>query len=746
MKEQKKKVIKLLCMVVLLLVIIGLCFPVLFKNLKFGLDLQGGFEVLYKIESIDGSKLTDDMITSTYKTMSKRIDTMGVSEPVISIEGDKVRVQLAGVTDIDAARKILNKAANLTFRDTSDNLLMNSNVLTGGGASVGQDQKGRPAVGLSVKDKDQFYKVTKAVSQMKDNRIVIWLDYEEGTDSFKTEEAKCGTSESSCLSVATVSQGFAGDVIIQGNFTTDEVQTLVDLINSGSLPTKLTEVSSKTVDASFGANSLDKTFIAGVIGIVLIIAFMVLTYHFAGFIAAVGMVIYTFLTCGLFWLVGGVLTLPGIAAVLLGIGMAVDANVINFSRIKDEYRKRNNFQAAYRLGNSNSFGTIIDANTTTLIVAVILFIFGESSIKGFATMLGISIVTTMLIMVFFVRMLLNKFVATGYFDDKLNLFLNITENNLNKQRFLERFDYIKNGKKFVILTIICLLIGCGSLAVNKLNLGIEFKGGSSITINSEKALNEKDIEKDLKDLGYTEASIDKINDNIISMTIEENLTEEKVSETEKYFNEKYDASTDIGVVSNIVKRELIKNAILSLFIAMIGIIIYVSLRFKFSYAVSGVLALFHDTLMVIMIFSLCKLEVSTIFIAAILSIVGYSINNTIVIFDRVKENIKEKNVKNETELREAVNISIQQTVNRAIITTITTLIPVVALIFFGSHEIMNFNLALLIGLIAGGYSSMILAPTIFIQLEKKQIGKKKLKWYEKVDREVEEKKIKGVNS
>ena len=276
MKHKKKGIFKnLLIVIILIAITLGLA-PTVFSNLKFGLDLQGGFEVLYEVETVDGTDLNSDIMNNTYKSLLKRIDILGVNEPVITIEGDnKIRVQLAGVTNPDEARKILSSAASLTFRDTKDNLLMNSDVLSSGGAKVGQDSKGRPAVALSVANKDEFYKVTKRISQTEDKTIVIWLDYNEDEDSFSSEQAKCGTQDSRCLSAATVSEGFASDVIIQGSFTTDEVQQLVDLINSGSLPTKLTEISSKTVAASFGDSSLQKTCVAGIVGIALIIVLMI---------------------------------------------------------------------------------------------------------------------------------------------------------------------------------------------------------------------------------------------------------------------------------------------------------------------------------------------------------------------------------------------------------------------------------------------------------------------------------------
>ena len=739
-KVNKKRFRFLVFYFVIITTLICLCFPGLFKNLKFGLDLQGGFEVLYKVESIDGNEVTSDMVTNTYKTMLKRIDGLGVSEPVITVEGeDKIRVQLAGVTDVEQARTILSKAANLTFRDTKDNLLMNSDVLVSGGAKVGQDQKGLPAVSLSINNKDEFYKITKAISESSDNRIVIWLDFDPESDSFEKEQAKCGSlSSSRCLSVAGVSQGFSSDVIIQGNFTKEEVTSLVELINSGSLPTKLTEMSSKTVDASFGANTLEKTFIAGLVGVVLIILFMIAVYRFAGFVASVGIIIYTFLTFFIFWLIGGVLSLPGIAAMLIGIGMAVDANVINFTRIRDEYKIRKDFKLSYKNGNTASIGTILDSNITTLLVAIILFILGESSVKGFATMLMISIITTLFVMVFLVRKMLNKLVETNYFDDKQNLFIGIKNKEI-------KGNFVKNGRIIIMVPIIILIAGIISLTTNKLNLGVEFKGGTSITIKSNDVINVENIKIDLEKLNYNIIAIDEIDEKTIDVSISDSLNEEQIIKTENHLNETYNASTDIGVISNVVKQELIKNAILSVIIAMITIIIYISIRYQFSYAISGIIALIHDLFMMITVFSLFNLEVSPMFIAALLSIIGYSINNTIVTFDKIKENLKDKNIKKKEDLQIVVNESIQNIFSRSIITTLTTLIPVVALIFLGTYEILNFNIALLVGLIAGAYSSLFIAPLIWYSITKKSIGKpKKKKWYE-ID-EVEEKRIKGVNS
>ena len=734
--NKKTKVFKntvLLLMVLAALAVIS--FPLL-GDYKFGLDLQGGFEVLYEVKSIDGKKVTKDMVTSTYKTVAKRIDVLGVSEPSIIVEGEnRIRVQLAGVTDKEEARNILNKAANLTFRDTEDNLLMAADVLHAGGAKVGQDNYNKPVVSLSVKNKNEFYAVTKKVSEKTNNQIVIWLDFDPMTDSFEKEGAKCGSlSDSRCLSVASVTQGFASDVIIQGNFEEKEVTTLVELINSGSLPTKLEEVSSKTVAASFGRDSLDKTFTAGIIGIACILLLLICLYRFAGFIASATLLVYSFITLFTFWLVGGVLTLPGIAAMVIGVGMAIDATVISFARIKDELYKGLSLKTACKDGNENSIKSIIDANVTTLIAAVILFIFGETSIKGFATMLIISTIITMIIMVALSRWLTNIFVNTGFFDEKLNLFIGVTNKqikssynpNPKSMRPFEKIDFVKARGKFYLITIIIALIGIISLFTQGLKLGIDFKGGSSITILPNKEITTKDINADLKKLKMTKQSIEFLNNGTVAIKVDETLSKNKVSESEEYFSKKYEAKTDIGVVSNIVKQELIKNAILSVILATIGIIIYVSLRFKFSYAFSGVAALMHDVFMMVALFSLFNLEVSSIFVAALLSIIGFSINDTIVTFDRTRELIKEKKkLKNKEDLKDVINEGLRSTFTRSIITTVTTLIPVVCLIIFGSKEILNFNIALLIGLIAGVYSSIVISSSLLYDLEKNKLEKRK---------------------
>ena len=728
----------------------------LIDNINFGLDLQGGFEVLYEVEPLNSDdKLTQDMLYSTYKAILKRIDVLGVSEPEITIEGDnRIRIKLAGITNANDARNTISSTAVLSFRDYSDNLLMTSDVL-GGEAKVGQDEYGHPAVSLKIKDTDTFYEVTKKVKNMTNNIMVIWLDFDEDNDSYRNEKTKaengkggCGSSNSHCLSAATVERAFASDVIIQGNFTKEEVTSLVELINSGALPTKLNEISSRTVEAAFGADSLEKTLTAGVIGIILVTILMIAVYRFSGFIASFGLVLYTFITFGVFYLIDGVLTLPGIAAMLLGIGMAVDANVICFERIKENLLIGKSLSESYEIGNKSSFTSIIDANVTTIIAAIIMFILGESSVKGFATMLIISIIVTIVIMVYIVKFILRLFVKTKMFDNKLGLFIGINKDKIVKDKNIripfEKVNTVKHKMKFIGLTLCLLVIGGIIFLTTGANYGVDFTGGTSITINNPSSGTLKELKGILNDKEY---SIEKTSSNNkeVTVIISEVLDKEGITTLTDTLKNDHNMDSDIYVVSKVVKQELVKNAVKSLIAASIGIIIYVAIRFRFNYAISGIIALIHDVAITFLFFSIFKIQIDSIFVAAILTIIGYSINDTIVTFDIIRETYKSKyknNITNPDELETLVNLSIRRTLTRTILTTITTIIPVIVLLILGSREITNFNIALLVGFIAGTYSSIFISNILWLWLEKKRIAKPKK---EEDDDEIQELKVRGIN-
>ena len=588
----KKSFIKRLVIFFVVIILFSLVYIPLFNDMKFGLDLKGGFEVLYQVERTDGEKLTSDDLNSTYDVLKRNVDSLGVSEPEITIEGDdRIRVKLAGVTDIESARDALSNVANVSFRDTNDNLLMDASVISG--ARLSYDEEGNPAIALEVKDKEKFLEATTEVSQKDsgENIMVIWYNFDKGVNSYDKDGETCGQEDSMCLSAATVSQGFSSDVIITGNFDKEEAENLASNINAGSISTKLTEISSQNVNAQYGTNVLIKTFVAGVIGMILVIAFMTILYKFAGFISGINLLLYMLLVIAVFWLIGGVLSLSSIAALVLGIGMAVDSCVITNERIKESLEEGKSLPQAFKYGNSESWTSIFDANVTTLIVAIILFIFGESSVKGFATMLMITIFATMFVMVFLNRIILGFFVKTKVFDNKPNSFVRYLKKG--KPRKHIKINAIKILKKCFIITLIYLVFGLVYLIVNGLNLGIDFRAGSDVTIEANN-LTVKQVEKDFDKLGYDVVSVEKQENDQVYVRLNTELKENGINKVNNYFADKYDAKTEINVVTNVVKQDLIKNAFYSVIIAGIAIIIYISIRFKFSFAISSVAALVHN--------------------------------------------------------------------------------------------------------------------------------------------------------
>ncbi|MBM7644692.1 SecD/SecF fusion protein [Scopulibacillus daqui] len=411
----------IICMI--LAVIIGFTFKPILHNLRLGLDLKGGFEVLYQVEPLKkGEKITDKTMQSTVSAINKRVDALGVSEPDISIQnGHRIDVQLPGVKDQAKARKLLSTTANLSFRDVNDKLMLDGSDLEPGKAKVAFDQMNKPIVTLKLKDANKFGKITNKLSKLPppDNKLVIWLDYKKG-DSYKKEAAK---QKPKFISDPAVNQELdTNDVQITGNFTMDEAKTLAELLNAGALPVKMKEIYSTSVGAQFGQHSMQETVFAGIIGIAAIFLFMLLFYRFGGFIAIVSLCIYIYLTLAIFIGLQAVLTLQGIAALILGVGMAVDANIITLERIKDEIRSGKSILSAYRAGNRRSFWTIFDANITTIIAAAVMFVLGTSEVKGFAIMLIVSIIVSFITSVYGSRLLLSLWVKSKALNNKPGLF------------------------------------------------------------------------------------------------------------------------------------------------------------------------------------------------------------------------------------------------------------------------------------------------------------------------------------
>ncbi|GGH85777.1 SecD/SecF fusion protein [Pullulanibacillus pueri] len=427
---KKGRIVSFFVILVIVAAIIGFTIKPLLHNVKLGLDLQGGFEVLYEVHAINEngqvSKATPSKGTlqDAVSTIRHRIDALGVNEPQVTIEGkDHIRVQLAGVKDQAKARKLLSTTANLSFRDVDNKLMMDGSELKPGSAKVGFDQANQPMVTMKLKDANKFAKVTKEILDKgaPNNKLVIWLDWKKGMTYAK--EATKEKPDPAFISAPSVNEVIdSKDVQITGNFSVDEAKELSELLNAGALPVDMKEIYSTSVGAQFGQDALYDTVLAGAIGIAAIFLFMLLFYRFGGFIAAVSLAIYLWLVIAVFVGLQVVLTLPGIAALILGVGMAVDANIITLERIKDEIRTGKSILSAYKSGNKRSFSTILDANLTTLLAAIVMFVYGTSSVKGFAVLLIVSIVITFIASVFLSRLFLSLWVKSRVLDKKPRLF------------------------------------------------------------------------------------------------------------------------------------------------------------------------------------------------------------------------------------------------------------------------------------------------------------------------------------
>lgn len=739
-----KKILKPLLIVIAIITLGAFLIKPTLKNISYGIDLQGGFEILYKIEPLEkGKELTESDLDKTYTAIVNRIDTLGVSEPVIAFEGNNlIRIQLPGVSNEEEARQRISTTAVLSFRDTNDKLLMTSDILGNNGASLTQDSKSfQYEVKLDIKDTAKFYEVTKKISQRTNgnNMIVIWLDYNEELDSYENEKLTCGKdSNMKCISAASVKEGLdGGSVVIQGNFTKEEAQTIVDLINSGSLPTKLSEEATpKSVSPSFGAETITKTGIAGIITFILISLILVFKYRISGLIGSVCLFVYALLVFIIYNAVGGVLTLTGIAALVLGIGMAVDSIIISNDRIKDELRKGKKLIPAVNEGSKGSLKAIIDANVTTLLAGVILYIFGESSVKGFATMLIITIFVTIFACVILYRILQIMTVKTKVFNEKEKLFI-------GRVHETRKFNYAKFAKKPIIVSLSIIAIGLIFVLVRGFNFGVDFTGGTQINLSSSEPLNFNKIKEIVKDYDLRDYDTYLNSKTEGYLKLNDTLNEEdeiKVKSELKALG----IDTSVNEISNLVTNNLTKNAIKALVYSLIAIILYVTIRFNFNYAASGILMLLHDLLITLSIFAIFNISVDFIIVASLLTIVGYSINDTIVVFDRIRDNRKKlyKNRKKLTdeELENLVNVSSNETITRNVWTSITTIAAIVTLLCVGLNDILTFNIAILIGLIAGTISSLLIAPRVWMLLERRSMNRP-----EEEDDEPTEMKVKGVN-
>ena len=486
--------------------------------------------------------------------------------------------------------------------------------------------------------------------------------------------------------------------------------------------------------AQFGDAALKSTIFAGIVGVVIIFLFMLFYYRLPGFISIITLAVFTFLVLVVFDWINAVLTLPGIAAIVLGIGMAVDANILAAERIREELRVGYSAKQAFQIGSKQSLSAIVDAQLTTLLAAAVLFQWGTSSVKGFATTLIISILLSFLTAVWGSRVLLGLLVNSGYFNNPAwygiakskqhSLDENIGALDLTTK--FDRFDFVHNRKKFYTFSLAILVAGLVVIGIFRLNLGIDFSSGTRVQIESDQTLTQEEVSKYLDSIDFSSEDIILSGEksNVAVIRYKDDLSQADIIKLKKEAGEKYGHEPAVSTVSPTVGKELVKNAIKALSLAALGIIIYVAIRFEWRMGIGAIVSLLHDVFLIVAVFSFMRLEVDITFIAAVLTIVGYSINDTIVTFDRMRENLDRYDTINDREvLANIVNKSLRQTMGRSVNTVLTVIIVVVSLLIFGAPSIQNFSIALLIGLITGMYSSICIAAQIWYSLKIREMKK-----------------------
>lgn len=687
--------------------------------LKYGLDINGGVYVVMEAQTNKTGDQLKELMDQTRAVIDNRVNQMGVAEASVTIEGtNRIRVEMPGVENADEAIQAIGKTAKLYFVLADNSIVLDGSnvkdaqIATDGGhykILLEFDSEGAALFEEGTR-KAVNGEVTSTIDGMSNNEIAIVLDNEIVVHPEVREVISGGNCE------------------MTGNYSKEEATMTAALIRGGALPVELVEVQSSVQTATIGAHALDKSIVAGAIGLAIVFLLMIIFYGMLGFVADIALLLYVIMFLWSMVAFNVVLTLPGIAALILSIGMAVDANVIIFARIKEEICAGKSIRVAVDAGFKNALSTVLDAQITTLIAAVVLYEVGTTSVKGFALtlMIGIiiSIFTAVVITQLFISLLANspKFAKNKYFG--------VNEDGTPKQMLNKTFSFIKHRKIFYIVSVSIIVIGLLWSVIFGMNYGIDFTGGTTIQVDLGKQVAIEDVEKTLKDYeldpqiiyageGNTQVviktikSLDNAGRNEVINTLEQayGITEDDVLASEQF-------GPSVG-------DELKVNALKAIIIASIGMLIYIIFRFKsWKYGFSAVAGVVHDVLIVIAFYAIFGFTVNNPFIAAILTLVGYSINDTIVIFDRIREN-KALHTRDNSEVN--IDRSINQTLNRTIMTSLTTLVVMVPLCIMVSSSIREFIIPLMVGVIVGCCSSIFICSPLYYDLCKKDEGSKYLK-------------------
>ncbi len=712
------------------------------SDVKLGLDLAGGVSITY--QAVKENPTQEEMDDTIYRMQQRA--SQESKESAVYQEGDnRINVDIPSVTDATAVLERLGNAGTIYFiygksPDGKQNIIYSAEkqnyilyreldeIIADGGVVL----DGADIVGAEPKIYNTENNLgVQCIVQLNLNDTgrekfanATQYAYSHRTSSSRTNYENLiaivydGEIISAPGVINVISDGVA---TISGQSTFEEAKRLASTIRIGALPLELTELRSNIVGAKLGAEAVKTSLIAGLIGFIIVFLFMIVYYRIPGLSASIALTLYVGLVIIALNIFDVTLTLPGIAGIILSVGMAVDANVIIFTRIKEELATGKTVRSGIKIGFHKALSAIVDGNVTTLIAAAVLYLFGSGTIKGFAQTLAIGIVLSMFTALVVTKYLLVSLYMVGC--DKEGMY--------GVQKEPKQIDYIKNGKKFAVISVAIIAIGIIMMIVNMtkdgdaLAYGLDFKGGSSTQVTFEKEMGDsfnQELENYVNQKIGAIPEIVKVQDENSYIIKTRVLTLNEKDELQNGFVNDYGVDAQKITTQNIsatVSGEMKEEAVKAVIIATIGMLLYIWIRFKnLGFAGSAVIALIHDVLVVLMVYAVTKISVGNTFIACMLTLVGYSINATIVIFDRIRENIGQKLKKDS--IKDIVNLSINQTFSRSINTSLTTLIMILFLAILGVDSVKEFAIPLLAGIICGAYSSICITGNLWYFFNKKK--------------------------
>lgn len=677
------------------------------KNIKLGLDLAGGVSITYQAK---GDTPDETAMRDTVYKLQKRVEQYSTEASVYQEGDNRISIEIPGVSDANKVLEELGKPGSLEFQDETGKVVLDGSDVQIANPKIQEDQqtgKKQNVVELNL-TKEGTKKFAEATAANIGKPIAIVYDGET-------------------ISAPKVNNTITnGQAIITGGFTYEEAEDLAATIRIGGLKVELEEINSSVVGAQLGEEAISTSLLAGVIGLAIVFVFMCFVYLLPGFASSIALCIYTGIILVLLNAFNITLTLPGIAGIILGIGMAVDANVIIFARVKEELAAGKNVKSALKTGFQKALSAILDGNITTLIAALVLGLKGTGSVKGFAQTLALGIVVSMFTALVVTRIIIFSFYAIGLRSEKLY--------GVQKER--KTINFLAKRKVFFIVSTVVILSGFVAMGIrgakgnDVLNYSLEFKGGTATNVTFNKDYSIKEIDSEIVPMieditGDANVQTQKIKGSKEVIIKTQTLDLKTREALNKALVEKFDVDETLITYTNIsstVSSEMRKDAIIAVIIATICMLLYIWVRFKdFRFASSAIIALLHDVLVVLAFYAIARVPVGNTFIACMLTIVGYSINATIVIFDRIREELKLR-LKKDT-LEDVVNRSITQTLTRSIYTSFTTFIMVAILYALGVSSVKEFAAPLMVGIAGGAYSSVCITGALWYVMKTK-IAKK----------------------